>query len=416
MRVLQQRPKIALVVPSLAQGGGVPAVARFVKDTILRSGRFDLKLVSLSTSSLDQSSLNFSQRATWRRGAITAKGIWDDLPYVHVGAVGGELEFQRYQPRTVLTDALADCDIIQVVCGSSAWANTVVGLGKPVALQVATRVKVERRLRDANPKNLAGWWRKGMTHVTDKLDDRALRAVDAIQLENPWMLDYAKQINCDRANVDIRYAPPGVNVDTFCPLSERPSLANPYILFVGRLDDPRKNVGLLLKAFQLLPVSLAHVHLVTAGSGRPPQEYWEKVKAMGLQDRVRHIHRPETADLVNLYQEATVFALSSDEEGLGVVILEAMACAIPVVSTRCGGPDGIITEGKDGFLVPLDDSAAMAAQLTTLFVNRQLNVHMGLQARKTIEDRYAEEVTGQVFIDIWNGLVQKSIKNKGNKL
>jgi glycosyltransferase involved in cell wall biosynthesis len=47
-----------------------------------------------------------------------------------------------------------------------------------------------------------------------------------------------------------------------------------------------------------------------------------------------------------------VFALSSDEEGLGIVILEAMACAIPVVATKCGGPDGIITDGKDGYLIP----------------------------------------------------------------
>ena len=115
-----------------------------------------------------------------------------------------------------------------------------------------------------------------------------------------------------------------------------------------------------------MPAELAQVELVTAGAGRPPADYWALVERLGLQSRVRHIHRPETDELVSLYQQATAFALSSDEEGLGVVILEAMACGVPVVATRCGGPDGIIDDGKDGFLVPLDDAALMAERLALL--------------------------------------------------
>lgn len=405
-----QRPKIALTVPSLAQGGGVPAVARFLKNAILRSGRYELQLVSLSMSSKDSASLNVSSPKTWRRGAVTENGIWDDLPFVHVGAEAGELEFQRYRRRKVLAEVLADCDLIQLVCGSPAWANSVVGLGKPVSLQVATRVKVERRRRDGNSRRLADWWRKAMTQITDKLDDRALRIVDAIQLENPWMLDYSRRINQGRSGVDIRYAPPGVDARRFAPASERHSSPAPYVLCVGRLDDPRKHMGLLLEAFHQLPAKLAHVHLVTAGSGRPPPEYWSRVEALGMQGRVRHIHRPETDDLVKLYQQASVFALSSDEEGLGVVILEAMACGVPVVATRCGGPDGIITQGKDGYLVPLNDVAAMSDRLALLCTDHGLNRRLGLRGRKTIEDRYAEEVAEQAFVDVWERLLQKTGK------
>lgn len=293
-----------------------------------------------------------------------------------------------------------------MVCGSSAWANAVVGLGKPVSLQVATRAKIERRLRDRSPANLAGWWRKAMTQVTDKLDDRARRTVDAIQLENPWMLDYARQVNQGRENVDIRYAPPGVDAQLFRPLPERPAHPTPYILFVGRLDDPRKNPQLLLEAFHRLPGSLSHVHLVTAGSGRPPSVYWERVEALGLKSRVRHVQRPTTPELVKLYQQATAFALSSDEEGLGVVILEAMACGIPVVATRCGGPDGIISEGKDGFLVPLNDPHAMADRLAALCTDIHRNHRMGREARATIESRYADDLAGQAFVDVWDALLQ----------
>lgn len=403
------RPRIGLVVPSLELGGGVPSVARFVLQVALSRG-FDVKPISLSMDSSDPQSTLLGSPRTWFKGASVRQGVWQGLPFLHVGAEWGDFEFQRYRPRRALAEALADCDVLQVVCGSPALANAVLGLGKPVALQVATRAKVERRLRDAHPRRLADWWRKAMTTVTDRFDDRALRSVDAIQVENLWMLDYAQQVNQGRRGVDIRFAPPGVNAKLFFPQASRLPAPKPYILCVGRLDDPRKNIGLLLKAFSRLPQALAQIELVTAGAGRPPEDYWAMVERLGLQLRVRHIPRPKADELVTLYQQATVFALSSDEEGLGVVILEAMACAVPVVATRCGGPEGIITDGKDGFLVALDDAAAMADRLALLCMDAAKNQQMGRAARATIDARYAADVAGAAFVDMWDKLLQKAGK------
>jgi D-inositol-3-phosphate glycosyltransferase len=402
------RSRIGLVVPSLEQGGGVPSVADFICQVIERNDAFDFRLISLSMSAVDEISLEVRRPASWWKGVRSDPGVWRGRSFTRVGVFASELEFQRFRPRAALAALLEGCDLIQVVCGSPAWANAVVGLGKPVSLQVATRAKVERRRRDARPRNLIGWWRKAMTQVTDYLDDRALGRVDAIQLENLWMLDYSRELNKANKSVDIRYAPPGVNAKLFRPLSERPSLRNSYILCVGRLDDPRKNIGLLLQAFYLLPASLAHVRLVTAGSGRPPPDYWACVETMGLQDRVSHIHMPKTEELVQLYQKAAVFALASDEEGLGIVVLEAMACGLPVVATRCGGPDGIISDCKDGFLVPLDDAPAMAERLAALCADANLNRNIGQRARHTIEERYAEEVVGQAFVEVWERLLKKA--------
>ena len=78
---------------------------------------------------------------------------------------------------------------------------------------------------------------------------------------------------------------------------------------------------------------------------------------------------PTREELVVLYQNASMFILASDEEGFGVVILEAMACGIPVVSTRSGGPDDIITDGDDGYLVPRDDASALARRIEELHLN-----------------------------------------------
>ena len=394
--------RIALVVPSLTQGGGVPSVARFVRDAALRSERYQLKLISLCMASHESSSRLIASPSTWLRGPQAVTGEWEGLPYTHIGANWAELEFQRYQPRRVLTESLADCDLIQLVCGSPAWANTVVGLGKPVALQVATRIAVERRQRDGQGRGLKGRWRRAMTAISNRLDDRGLRAVDAIQVENPWMLEYARQINDGRA-VDLRYAPPGVNAQRFTPLPVRDWQDAHYILCVGRLSDPRKHIGLLLDAYARLPATLrARVGLVLAGSSAPPDVFWQRAKSLGLMDRITWHQRPSTDELVRLYQQAAVFALPSDEEGLGVVLLEAMACGIPVVSTRSGGPDGIITDGEDGYLVTLDNAQALAERLTTLLENPALNIEMGRKARETIEVRYDERVTGAVFVEMWD--------------
>lgn len=400
--------RIGLVVPALPLGGGVPAVARFVKDVALRDGRYELRVVSLSSSARDAEGLRVASPSSWWRGVGTSEGVWEGLPFMQIGAFGSEFEFQRYRPRRVLAQALSGCDLIQVVCGSPAWASSVLGLGKPVAMHVATRARVERRLRDGNARGFTDLWRKAMTEITDRMDDMALRQVDAIQVMNPWMLEYASEINMGR-RIDLRYAPPGVDADLFRPLDRRAQMKRSYILCVGRLSDPRKNITLLLEAFAKLAPSLRdEARLVLAGSSGPPEAFWSRVEALGVREQVSFVSRPEPDTLVRLYQGASVLVSSSDEEGFGVVLLEAMACGVPVISTRSGGPDGIITDGEDGFLVPLGDASAMSARLARVLQEPALNIQMGDRARQTIERRYDERVAGEAFIDIWQRMAHKA--------
>lgn len=402
------RLRLALVVPNLVGGGGVQAVARFVKDAAKRSDRYALRVVSLPESARDQASLRLLSPSSWSHGPEVTRGEWEGEPFVHVGAVGAELEFQRYRPRKRLSEILAGCDLIQVVGGFPAWANAVVGLGKPVAVHAATLARLERRQRDTRPRNAGGWWRKTMTGFTSRMDDRALLRVDAIQVMNPWMLDYATGVNAGRA-VDLRYLPPGVNSDVFRPraLSERDE--QDYVLCVGRLDDPRKKLDVLLDAFARLPAATRdRVQLILAGSTQPPKPFWQRADALGLRSRVTVVDRPDRAALLRLYQGARVFALSSDEEGFGMVLLEAMACGVPVVSTRSGGPEGIVTDGEDGFLVDRDDASAMASRLAVLLKQPAMALEMGHKARQTIERRYDERVAGDAFKDLWERMARKA--------
>lgn len=397
--------KLAIVAPLLVGSGGVSSFARFLKGVALKSGKFELLLVSLSMSRDDPCSLNLLDPGSWRRGVTVSEGEWEGLPFVHVGAWAGEIEFQRYRPRAQLEQALADCDIIQLVCGYPAWANAVAGLGKPVALQVATRAIVERQSREAENRGPSAWFGIAMTRITNKLDDRALRLVDCIQVENQWMMDYAAKLNTDRA-VDLRYAPPGVDTAKFRPPSSRDLDRDPYVLCVGRLGDPRKNILLLLEAYALLPQATgSKVKLLLAGFSPPPDSFWRRAESLGLSDRVCYFASSGEDELIELYRHASVFVLSSNEEGLGIVLLEAMACGVPVVSTACGGPNEIVSDGVDGYLVPARDARSMAARVNQLLLDQQLNRQMGECARQKVKQSFDQKITGKVFLDMWERMV-----------
>ena len=406
MRQSAQRFRIGLVVPSLEWDGGIPSVAAFVCDTIERSGAFDLTLVSLAVAARDELGVALTRPTSWFRGVRTSEGLWRGRRFTRVGAFCSELEFQRYQPRSALTTVLAQCDLIQVIGGSPAWAWSVCGLGKPIAVHCATRAVAERRTRRTLERDALGLWRRCMTTVVDRMERRALQSVDAIQAMNAWMLEYAQQLNKQR-RVILRRVTPGIDAARFRPSASRDRQSERYILCVGRLNDERKNLDLLLRAFSMLPSTLqATTRLLLAGAVGPPITFWHRARHFRISDRIRVIESPTIAELVALYQNATVFALTSNEEGFGVVIIEAMACGLPVVSTRSGGPDEIIRDGRDGYLVALDDAIAFADRLERLLVNDELATNVGLAARQTILANYDSQITGRALLSTYNALLQ----------
>jgi D-inositol-3-phosphate glycosyltransferase len=394
-------------VPALAAGGGVPAVADFLCGQIERCGNFRLKIFSLATSSRDDCSLRLLAPRTWVRGPRAATGVWNGREFTHFGASGAELEFRRVSSTPLLRHALSQCDLIQVVAGSPALATAVEGCNRPVVLQAATRIVMERRRTLREGGAAIRGWRRAMTAVMDGYDDRGLRMVDAVMVENRWMLEYAQRI-IGTGHTSVELAPPGIDCEALSPSTLRQQRVrdNPYILFVGRLADPRKNVALLCRAYGLLCASSKHPpQLVLAGQGELPDAAKSALSSLGTAARVRLAGAPSRADLIRLYQDAACLALPSDEEGFGMVVVEAMACGVPVIATRCGGPEEIISEGQDGFLVALDDAREMAQRLNAICADRELNARLGEAARRTVESRYSAQAAFRPFLKAYERLL-----------
>ena len=133
-----------------------------------------------------------------------------------------------------------------------------------------------------------------------------------------------------------------------------PDLGQKTILNVGSLGG-KKNQGELIEIFAGLRADFPDWTLVFAGDGPHRAMLEEKVRVLGLQDRVEF--RGVVRDLASLYREASIFAFTSLLEGFPNALGEAMRVGLPVIAYDCiTGPSELISHGEDGFLIALEDS------------------------------------------------------------
>lgn len=373
---------------------------------IERSAFHDYMLVSLATSASDDCSSSIRKPLSLFDKPIVKNKEWRGRKIIHIGCAMAELEFMRYRKRSALSRALSQCDLVQVIGGFPAWGASVLGCGKPVSVWAPTRCTWERRSLLRENKDLFTYWRRLMTVLINRVDDFVIRKSDVVMVMNPVMREYAAELK-SAAGGAVVFAPPGVDTSWLCPINERivGDIAgeDSYILSVARFDDPRKNPELLLEAYKLLTEKLVTCpKLILAGATGPDDAFWKKVFNCSLSRRVIYCEKPDGEQLRKLYQGALCLALSSDEEGFGMVIVEAMACGIPAVSTRCGGPDGIISDGEDGYLVEVGDAVALADRLFLLCSDVRLNRKMGMKARETVVGRFSEQAARNIFFDTWD--------------
>jgi glycosyltransferase involved in cell wall biosynthesis len=171
---------------------------------------------------------------------------------------------------------------------------------------------------------------------------------------------------------------PAVDQATLERLRQKYQLPDQYILHVGTIE-PRKNLSRLLEAFQALLVDWPELRLVLIGQkGWLYESFFQKLSALGLEDRVIFPGYVDEADLPAWYQLAELFVFPSLYEGFGLGPLEAMACGKPVVvSNRSSLPEVV---GEAGLLIDPTNTAALTEAMRRVLADPALRTDLSGRA------------------------------------
>ena len=157
--------------------------------------------------------------------------------------------------------------------------------------------------------------------------------------------------------------------------------ARPYVLALGRLV-PQKGYDLLVRAFQLMASDFPNHELVIAGDGPQSKQLRDLVVSLELQSRVQFVGTVDHRTALNLMAGAAVFALCSQQEPQGIVILEAMAVGSPVVASASGGVLEIVDD-SNGLLFPVGDYRELACKLREVLSDDAAAAQLSLAGRAT---------------------------------
>ena len=168
----------------------------------------------------------------------------------------------------------------------------------------------------------------------------------------------------------------------------------PAVLTVAHLY-PRKNVGVLLQAYARLRAAGVPFQGWIVGDG-PCRRAWERLRDdLSLRDRVEFLGTISRRELADRYRRAAVFCLPSRQEGFGIVFLEAMAHARPIVAARAAAVPETVADGEVGILADPNDPEAFAQALATLLADRDLRRRMGQAGRRRVESYRADRVAAR---------------------
>jgi glycosyltransferase involved in cell wall biosynthesis len=200
----------------------------------------------------------------------------------------------------------------------------------------------------------------------------------------------------------ITVIPNGVDTDFFQPPATERATDRKIILCVARLV-PEKDHHTLLTAFGLLVQRHSDAELWIVGDGKRRKSLSEYAGKASFGESIRLM--PGQLDIRPLLWQSSVLVLSSLEEGIPNVVLEAMASGLPVVATRVGGLPEVVEHDRTGFLVPIGDTDALADALGLLLSEEKIRTAFGREGRRRVEARYSTSGMVQKYEQIFEQLL-----------
>lgn len=308
--------------------------------------------------------------------------------YLGYGPLSGKLAFTNWQKYTPVLLNLPDIFHVQWAKAANEW----------IFLKELFGVKLILSLRG--------------THInTSPLASPALAEAfrnsfvkyDSFHGVSKAIIEEAKPYGVDELRAHVIYS--GLRMQPLPDKKDRDTSATFRILAVGRFHW-KKGYHHLLDALALLKKQNIDFSLTLIAQGEMPEELLFQLHDLNLVKEVTWIKGLAYHEVIEQMQEHDVLVLSSVEEGIANVVLEAMLVGLPVISTDCGGMREVIEHGVNGFLVPVRNPEVLAEVMVKVMeLSHEAVESIRQQAHQTIKERFSMEENIKAFVNMYQNVM-----------
>jgi rhamnosyl/mannosyltransferase len=238
-----------------------------------------------------------------------------------------------------------------------------------------------------------------------------LRQADRISVSNPTYIRTSPYLS--RVSEKCCVIPYGINLSAFAATPALRQAAaevrgryapKPLLLFVGRLRH-YKGLNVLIDAMRTIDA-----HLLVVGAGMMENEWRGQATALGLDGRITFLGDLSDAEKLTMLHAADLFVLPSNNraEAFGIVLIEAMACGLPLISTELGTGTSFVNRHEEtGLVVPPNDPAALAAAINRLLGDEALRRRMGAAALSRALTEFDVDTMAARMFELYQDVLSK---------
>ena len=231
---------------------------------------------------------------------------------------------------------------------------------------------------------------------------------------------YLDQVLPGAARAKVRLIRHGIDLQGFHGPSTSTETQTPLILSIGRLVE-KKGFLDLLQACQLLQQAKVKFRCEIYGEGPLHPDLDAFIQQHGLAGQVTLAGVRTQGELVPIYQQASIFALTpsitedGDRDGIPNVLVEAMACGLPVVSTAVGGIPELVRHQKNGLLFMPHDASSVAVGLADLLNDAGKRKYLGAEARRSVAEDYDIRTAAHQLATLFENRLQTATTGNGSR-